>query len=593
MKFSRIALTLLLAFGLGAVYYYFDIIKAGERNEAELISSKAVGIEAANVTSLEIDRPEGVLSLEKTDGDWKIVKPAPIDADDEAVELLLTAAQYMTIAGEVGETGSYSKADYGIDGSTTITFGLENGERKKLLVGDLTPVGTDYYAIGNDAGKIILVNQGRVSAILKNLFELRNKDIFPAKVEDVTELTMRLASHVIEAKKDKNGDWRLISPIGSKADNRAIERIVSNLAALTFSGFLEEEGDDLSKYGLDNPSASFSLVYGGGKKRTTLLIGAATGGGGLYAKFDDRAVVARIPAGIMKSFPDKIDNLRDRNLVHFAMDTIEKVEIENNGRVVSLKISGAKGHDENQEREWRILKPKPGKADASNVFGLLMDIERAKAARFVNESQSSAASLGLGKPDVTITVTTTTGVSVIKISTMEKGKEKRYFAQVDKNDTIYELDRDTYRNLAKGYDDLRYKKMFHIGSADVGRILIERKGQTFEVTRTDDNYNLLQPEKRRIDDNLYNRFVWTILGLKYDRKAETSDISGMGFDHPALTISVYNAKNDFVDKVTIGARVDGGESFYLKSEKTETIYITRERFVTGDVVNALERLIGK
>ncbi|VAX20336.1 hypothetical protein MNBD_NITROSPINAE02-972 [hydrothermal vent metagenome] len=593
MKLSRIALTLLLAFGLGAIYYYFDIIKAGERDEAERISSKAIGIEAANVTSLKIDRAGKSLALEKRGDGWKIVEPIAVDADNEAVELLLTTAEYMTIAGEVGDTGSYSKADYGVDGSTTFTFGLENGENKKLVVGDLNPVGTDYYAIGNDTGKIILVNRGRVAAILKNLFELRDKDIFPARAEEVTQLVMRLANHVISAKKDKNGDWRLIEPIDAKADNKAIERIVSNLAALTFSGFLNEEDVDLSKYGFDRPSAGFSMLYGGGKKQTTLLIGASTGGGGFYAKFSDKPVVARIPAGIMKSFPDRIDSLRDRHLVHFAMDTIEKVEIENKGEVLSVEISEAEGDDENQDKKWRIVKPAPGKTDASRVFGLLMDIERAKAARFVDESRRSPASLGLDKPEVTITVTTKIGVSVIKISGVAKGEEKRYFAQVDDNATIYEIDQETYRNLAKRYDDLRYKKMFHLDSANVGRILIERLGQIFEVTRSDDNYNLLQPEKRKIDDNLYNRFVWTILGLKYENKAKMDDKPVAGFDSPTLVISVYNAKNEFVDKVTIGGRVDGGDRFYMKSDKAEIIYLVGERFVTEGVVNALEKLIGK
>jgi len=156
--------------------------------------------------------------------------------------------------------------------------------------------------------------------------------------------------------------WQITAPEHFRADSDAVSSMLSTLSSLNSDRTVEERANSLDQYGLSQPAIELYIVDKN-KKTTKLLVGDDTPAGtAVYAAMagDPRVFVL---SSYKKSGFDKSPNdLRDKRLLTFDSDKVSSIELTARKQTMAFERS---------KEEWQIVKPKPFRADRSQVEDLL------------------------------------------------------------------------------------------------------------------------------------------------------------------------------------------------------------------------------
>ena len=589
MSWKRIVLAFLVL-ALAGGYYYFDTLRAREEEKAREAGLKVLDFSGAEVVSFSIERPgKETITIRRTDGKWKIVEPVKAAADEAAVTSAISAARNLEKSGEVGKADDLK--NFGLEEPVRVGFELSDGKKPALEIGSENPAGLKRYATLPGSGAVILVSQSSVDDLLKNLYEFREKKLFNVSAGSVNKVVISRGGMKITVVKDGKKEkerWKITEPVEADADERKVQDLIAKVVSARASGFVDEEGKDLDKYGLNPPEAEIELVYGN-EKTSSLLIGGVTTGGGRLAKTGDAPVVVRVPAEVMESVPEKAEDLRDKRLVVFTHHDVKSFSVETTeGKKISVENRAA--GDDSPSEEWWITEPGRAMADGVAVSRFLYDLEGAEAAGFVSAEEAG----GLVEPGLKITLKTGEGERVVRLGKKTTNSESRYFAAVDGRPDVMEIDEKTYDTLISAPAKFRDTRFFKVRSDEVGRIVIDRLGQLFEARRSGDGYILASHGNRKLKGAQWNTLLWTVLDIKYEQVLEKDavDYQTAGFDRPALRVSVYNNGGELVNEIVVGSRVKGGKSFFARSAMdSENVYKIGGNAVTERMIDALEKLL--
>src|SRR5207237_6876297 len=121
-------------------------------------------------------------------------------------------------------------------------------------------------------------------------------------------------------------------------------------------------------------------------------------------------------ASYNKTSLDKTPNdLRDKRLLTFDSDKLTRVELTAKGQSVEF--------GKNNQNDWQILKPRPLRADGSQVEELIRKLKDAKMDTAVSEADAkkAAAAFASGTKIATASVSDANGAQTLEI---RKDKEK-------------------------------------------------------------------------------------------------------------------------------------------------------------------------
>ena len=187
-------------------------------------------------------------------------------------------------------------------------------------------------------------------------------------------------------------------------------------------------------------------------------------------------------ASIVKTSLDKRpDDLRDKRLLTFDSDKLTRVELQAKGPAVEFGKNG--------QNEWQILKPRPLRADGSQVDGLISKLKDAKMDLSDLTPRTRRRSSPAAPKVAVATVTDAGGTQTLEVRARQ-GQE-RTTPRARAVEGIYKVAADLGDALDKGVDDFRNKKLFDFGFSDPdqgrpeGRHLHQERRQV-DVRRQDD-----------------------------------------------------------------------------------------------------------
>src|SRR5262249_54730319 len=128
----------------------------------------------------------------------------------------------------------------------------------------------------------------------------------------------------------------------------------------------------------------------------------------------------------------------------------------------------------NNQNDWQILKPKPLRADGSQVEDLIRKLKDAKMDTAVSDedAKKAATSFAGGKKVGTATVTDATGNQSLEVRESGADKDKTYYAKSSVLEGIYKVPNDVGEALNKGVDDFRNKKLFDFAWSDPTKVQV-------------------------------------------------------------------------------------------------------------------------
>ena len=208
----------------------------------------------------------------------------------------------------------------------------------------------------------------------------------------------------------KTGDkWSITMPKALPADQDAVSQMVSSLGSLTADRVVEEKPGDYAPFGLKDPKEQIVITRKDGKTATLDVGDDSPVGSGVFAKLEGDPRVFVIPSYTKSNFDKTSKDLRDKRLLTFNSDKLTSLQLAAKGPEVEFA--------KNAQNDWTIVKPKPLRADGSQVDDLIRKLKDAKMdTSGSDEDARKAQAAYAGAPKIaTVTVTDNTGTQTMEV----------------------------------------------------------------------------------------------------------------------------------------------------------------------------------
>src|SRR5436190_1506190 len=414
---STIALLVVLI-GLGA-YIYFVTWKQGDSTDAASKQEKVFSsLEADKIEELKIKAEKGDnTTVVKKDGAWQLTQPIAAKADDSEVSSITSGLTQASIVRVVDENPSDLK-EYGLAAPRVEIDFKASGDKdyRKLLVGDKSPTGSDMFAKRNDEKRVFLIPAFQDSSFNKDTFSLRDKQLLKFERDKVDRVEIAAAGKNLAIGKE-GSDWKLTSPLQTRADFGAVEGLMGRLQTAQMKSIAADEAApaDLKKYGLEKPEVTVNV--NAGSARATLLVGGKADDGNFYVRDASRPMVMTAESSLVDDLKKGADDYRRKDVFEFRAYNATRVELTRNGQTTVFEKT--KGQGENAEEKWRRVSPNAADADKDKIDSLLSRLSNMRATSFVD----STAKTGLDKPELAVSVKFDDGKKEERVSFGKSGDD--------------------------------------------------------------------------------------------------------------------------------------------------------------------------
>jgi len=361
--------------------------------------------------------------------------------------------------------------------------------------------------------------------------------------------------------KNGSGSWQITEPRQLGADQSTVSSMVSTLSSLRSERVVEDKAADLNQYGLTQPTLEVDLSEKDNKNQKLLIGDDTPTGSAVYAMLSGDPRVFTIASYNKTTFDKSVNDLRDKRLLTVAADKISRLDLVRNNQTIEF------GRDKD---EWQILKPRPLRADTSQVGELVQKLTEARMD--VSGSDASAkdatSAFAHGTPVAIAKVTDLSGTQELQV---RKNKDKdTYYAKSSVVEGVYKVDSSLGQAMDKGLDDFRYKKVFDFGFSDPDKVEMHNGSKTVFLSRTGEDW---WSNGKKMDAVSARDFVSALRDLSANKLVDS------GFGSPTVEIMVSSDNGKKVERVSIAksgntyiARRDGDPTLYqLETNAIDTL----------------------
>jgi hypothetical protein len=370
--------------------------------------------------------------------------------------------------------------------------------------------------------------------------------------DQIQEIKIQHANgDIVDLRRD-TGKWRIVQPKALAADPDTSSSLVSALTSVTADKTIEDKATDISPYGLNHPILDVTVTKKDGTTVELLLGDDTPNSSGSYAKLPKDPRVFTVLSFVKTSLDKNVNDLRDKRLMAFDSDKLTRVELTAKGQPVEFSKNG--------QNEWEIIKPRPLRADSTQVDTLIGKLKDAKmdATVSADDAKKAAAAFASGTKVATATVTDSSGTQTLEV---RKDKDKNYYAKGSAVEGIFKITSDVGDALDKGADDFRNKKIFDFGFTDPSKLEI-KNGAGAAVTYTKSGDKWMSGSKA-----MDNSTVQNLIDKLRDLSATKFPAEGGGA--PAFEATVTSNSGKRVEKAAITKQ---GTQYFAKRENEPSIY---------------------
>jgi len=384
--------------------------------------------------------------------------------------------------------------------------------------------------------------------------------ILAVKEADISKFDLKKdGKEQVGAERNSAGQWHISSPTSLPADQSAVSSLLGTFSSFSSERLVDEKAGNLSPYGLDAPKLEVDLTEKDTKTQKLLLGDATPAGNAIYAKLDGDPRVFTIPSYDKTSIDKSANDLRDKRLLTVDSEKISQVEL------ASKKQEMAFGRNKD---EWQIVKPKPLRADGTQVDELVRALTDAKMELPGSDNGNSTdqnstdqkkmtAAFASAAPVATAKVTAESGTQELQV---RKNKDD-YYAKSSVVEGIYKVPSTLGQALDKNLEDFRNKKLFDLGSEDPNKIEIRDGSKTYFLTRSGDDW--WSGTAKKMDAATVQELIDKI------RDLSASKFLDSGFAAALIDLTVTSNDGKRVEKVAISK---AGDNYVAKRENEPTLY---------------------
>ena len=570
-RWKSILVLLVLAAGLGGFFYYDSYYLGPRREKAESAKGRLWTIEPKDVERITVVRKGETLRLQRApDGGWDMLEPVKNRGDRSVVDDMVTGLATARVDREI-DPNPAKPGDFGL-APPEADVKLEvkgRSEPLSLQVGSKNPTGVWVYAREGGKPAVVTLSESIARDTTRPVADFRDHTVVAFDRKNVSGVDLDVDGEQMSIVADPPGKWRMVKPRPLRADTDLVSEFLDKLEGAKAMEFVDDAPKSLAAYGLDKP-ARVTVWVGRDKDRSarTLLVGKTVPDKkGVYVKRDGEPGVILTAEALWTAFPKTVGALRDKTVVSYAFDKLERVEITHHGQTVGLAKEGT---------GWKLTAPEALRADSGAVTQLLWKIRDLQALGFLSENASEVPRF-LGKPDVTVKLwesgTKDPKVLLLQSSTERRGGQPAALAAVQGEGPVVLVQGKALTELAPGVAELRDRTVFpafDLGDVKRARVtggdkplVVEKSGET--------DWKQVEPNRGATKDGRVANVLLALKALKWKEIASKGgDDAKYGLDKPELEMSVFKADGSEVGTLLVG-KSDGAVT-YVKVKAEPGIY---------------------
>ena len=342
--------------------------------------------------------------------------------------------------------------------------------------------------------------------------------------------------------------WQLVNPEPLTVDTDAVSSMLSSLSSLSSDRTIEEKAASLDQYGLTQPAMELNITDKN-KKSTTLLFGDETpAGSSVYAAISGDPRVFALSSYKKNSFDKTANDLRDKRLLPFDSDKVSSIELTAKKQTITFGRS---------KDEWQIVKPKPFRADRSQVEELLRTLRDAKMDLSAPEDdKKTAAAFSSGTPFASARVTDVSGTQELQV---RKNKDD-YYAKSTAVAGVYKISSTIGTGLYKSIDDFKNKKLFDFGFTDPDKVELHDGTKSYFLTHSGSDW---WSNGTKMDPGTVSVLIDKI------RDLSTSKFPDGGFTTLVLDLIVTSDSGKRTERVLLSRK---GDRYLAKRDNEPALY---------------------
>ena len=569
MRWQTTAVLAAILIALGAFYYVYEVRLGPEREKTEGRKGRVFTAEPADVTEVELKRPDSVVKLKREGDGWQILEPVKARGDrgpiDETVTSVVTARMDREI-----ESAPAALGDFGLDKpAAEVTLRLKDGKPLGLALGAKSPTGVWVYA--REVGKpaVFVVGDSVLRDTTRPLADFRDKAVLAFDQKDVTALEIITRDDTI-AVEQADGRWKLTRPRALPADGDMLRDFLEKLRAARVKEFVAEAPRSLEPFGLDRP-VKVSIHTGRDKDRATktLLFGRGDPAKkGVYAMRAGESAVVVIPDETWAAVPKNVAVLRDKTVVEVERDKVTRLEIESPKGAVTLAQENGR---------WKITAPEALPADQVEAGAVLFKLRELRAQAFLSEDAAGVPRY-LAKPTVRVTIgeqgAPAPRTLLLAPSPERRGGAPTAYAGLAGRGPVVLVDGKVLEELGRSVDDLRDRALLPgLEPKDIKRMRVRAGGQTVVVERSGDvDWKLVEGGRGSAKVATVDNLLYALRALKWKSIATPTgdEPTRYGLDAPTLEVTLLKADGAELAALLVGKR--DGERAWVKLKAAPAIY---------------------
>ena len=448
--------TTLVLFALTAalvVFIKFYETKRPNTEEANRRAQNVINFERDKIDGVVIQNGEERIELKRADKKWRLESPVKDLADGSTVDSLLFDLEDWkkdaTISGKEIEADKSRMAEYGV-AKAKLRLKLQGADAPPgILFGNNAALEGKTYVRLENSKDVFLAAQSIKNQISKKPEEFRDRKLTDTVATQVIRLSLKTAAGEMELQKQAD-HWQIVKPLRARADDQKVNDLIAQITTSRIAQFVADDAGDLHPYGLTEPRGTVTIFTADDKQGQILQIG------GVPEKEKDQIYVRFAPRKFIYTLPNKIEtilstrpnDLRDRHLVRFDQNQLDRITIDVPGKTKTVLSR--------KDQNWTIVNRNNRLANAAEARRLIDLLAGEQVTNFVADVASDLPKYGLDKPQLTVTLssfasenTAETKAGEHPLATIAFGKidGENIFARVGEEPFVVAVHRSTLDNI--------------------------------------------------------------------------------------------------------------------------------------------------
>src|SRR5213595_977117 len=432
MRFRTTLILFALALAIGLFIKFYES-KRPKNQEANRRAQNVINFERDKIDGVVIQNADERIELKRTDKKWRLESPVKDLADGSAVDNLLFDLEDWkkdtTISAKEIEADKTRMAEYGV-AKAKLRLKLQGPNAPpEVLFGNNAAFEGKIYVRLENSKDVFLVSQSIKNQISKKPEEFRDRKLTDTAATQVVRLSVKTAAGEMELQ--KQGDhWQIVKPLRARADDQKVNDLIAQITTSRIAQFVADDAGDLHPYGLTEPRGTVTIFTDNDKQGQILQIGGVPEKekDQIYVRFAPRKFVYTLPNKIETILSTRPNDLRDRHLVRFDQNQLDRITIDAPGKTKTVLAR--------KDQNWTIVNRNNRLANAAEARRLIDLLAGEQVTNFVEDVASNLPKYGLDKPQLQLTFS-----SFASENTAESKAGEEPFATIafgkDDGDNVY------------------------------------------------------------------------------------------------------------------------------------------------------------